>query len=135
MTDADRIFLEQFHTGGTENSGRFSHREHLRLAWEVMRAKGLNEGLDTIRRLIRGIAQSHGDTLRYHETLTLFWGRIIHHTIQTRPQISSFDRLLAEFPFLLDKSLPLRHWSAGILLADSARRIWTVPDLRRLPDI
>ncbi len=99
-----------------------------------MRANGLTEGLETIRRLISGIAESHGDPLRYHETLTLFWGRIVHHTIQARPEISSFDRLLAEFPFLLEKSLPLRHWSPEILWADSAKRIWTVPDLLRLPD-
>ncbi len=134
LTDADHKFLEQFHNSGLGNAGRFSHREHVRLAWEAMSGRGLVEGLEMITRLISGIAQAQGDPLRYHETLTLFWGRIVHHAIQTRPELGSFDDFLAQFPLLLEKGLPLRHWSAGTLWANSARSDWAEPDLRPLSE-
>src|SRR5262249_424830 len=130
LTEVDRRFLERFHMDDRGKPIRFSHREHVRLAWEVMRGRELGDGLEIITRLISGIAHEHGEVLRYHETLTLFWGRIVHHAILARPGLGSLDEFTEEFPFLLDKGLPLQHWSAGILWADSARTGWSEPDLR-----
>jgi len=139
LKDEDRRFLEGFHSNGPKTGShsapfRFSHREHVRLAWEVMQGRELGDGLDMITRLLKGIAESHGDALRYHETLTLFWGRIVHHAIRARPEIQGFDNFVTRFPFLLDKGLPLRHWTSGALWGVSARLGWTEPDLQSMPE-
>src|SRR5262245_37601326 len=94
LTDSDQIFLQHFHNRGSHQPANFSHREHVRLAWEVMRGRNLEEGSRVITRLISGIAQGAGNPLRYHETLTLFWGRIVHHSIGASPDIASFDGFL-----------------------------------------
>jgi hypothetical protein len=45
----------------------------------------------------------------------------------------SIDALLARFPFLLDKTLPYRHWREETFKSDKARSQWVEPDLVPLP--
>lgn len=126
----DRTFLDSFHERSLD---RFPHMDHLRLAWIVMRAHGLDEGLRIIRRGIREFAEYQGAAGRYHETLTMFWGLLVNHAIGAHPEIGNFDEFLASFPFLLDKGLALRHWTNDSLWSNQARARWTEPDLLPLP--
>src|SRR5438045_770421 len=91
---------------------RFHHRDHLRLAWLLVRRSGMEEAARTVSTGIRRYATAHGHAQKYHETITQFWVRIVGHTVQARPEIDRFDAFLAAFPLLADKSLPRRHWSA-----------------------
>ncbi len=49
------------------------------------------------------------------------------------PEARSIDDLLARSPFLLDKSLPYRHWKGETFNSDRARAGWVEPDLVPLP--
>jgi hypothetical protein len=123
----DLGFLRDFHAHRLQG---FGHREHLRLAWALTKTHGLDISERLIRQGIMEFAEYQGAGNRYHETLTMFWIRIVDHAIRARPDINNFDVFLESFPFLLDKNLPIRHWSSERFWNDSARWRWIEPDLR-----
>jgi hypothetical protein len=65
LSKDDRSFLAGFHE---RRFDRFSHRDHLRLAWIVMSKHGLSDGLNLMRQGIKGFAEDQGSGNRYHET-------------------------------------------------------------------
>lgn len=128
----DDAFLQAFMDCTLPNE-RFHHRDHLRLAWLLVRRLGVAQGGIVIGQGIRRFAASHGHAPRYHETMTQFWVRIVGHMVQARPDIEDFDTFLGAFPQLLDKSLPFRHWSRETMGSAAARAGWVDPDLLGLP--
>jgi hypothetical protein len=130
MTDDD--FIAAF-LSGTLSPASFHHRDHLRLAWCLIRQSGIEVATGTITGGIRRFATQHGQTDKYHETLTQFWVRIVSHMIDAQPDITAFEHFLATFPQLLDKVLPYQHWSRETMQSQAARAYWVAPDLLALP--
>lgn len=130
MAVNDEEFLAAFF-GGEFGADAFRHRDHLRLAWLMIRRFGLEEGGDRVAAGIKRFAAAHGVADRYHETITRFWLRLVDHAVQVRPEIEEFDRFLEAFPLLLDGSLPRTHWSEEPL--ERGRGAWREPDLAPLP--
>ena len=128
----DEQFLEAFQNG-TLPAAEFKHQGHLRLSWLILRRYGFGEGSRIVSDGIKKFATSRGALSKYHETLTQFWLRLIFHTVETKPNISDFSEFLNEFPFLLNKDLPLRHWRADTLQSEAPRITWVRPDLTPLP--
>ena len=128
----DRDFLRLFHDANLP-SEEFRHRGHLRLAWLVLSHHRLDEAESIVAREIRRFATASGAANRYHDTLTRFWVRLVGHAMENATEAGSIDDLLARFPFLLDKSLPYRHWRGETFNSDQARAGWVEPDLVPLP--
>jgi hypothetical protein len=112
--------------------GRFGHREHLHMAWSYLRRDGLPVAVDNAAVFIRHVAESHGETAKYHDTLTRFWVHVVA-VADDRYGATHFDDLLAAAPHLTDKQLPYRHWSRPVLESQAARTGWVEPDLVPLP--
>ncbi|HEU0026236.1 MAG TPA: hypothetical protein VFQ25_03900 [Ktedonobacterales bacterium] len=130
MTDAE--FAQAFLNGALPPA-RFHHRDHLRLAWYLIRERGLDEATRSIAAGIQRFAAQHGHPEKYHETLTRFWVRVTGHHVKARPDIADFDAFLAAFPPLLDTSLPYQHWRRETMMSQAARARWVEPDLCGLP--
>jgi hypothetical protein len=130
MTDDD--FVAAFLSGRLPPTS-FHHRDHLRLAWCLIRQSSREEATSTITGGIRRFATQHGQADKYHETLTQFWVRIVSHLIDAQPDITAFEPFLASFPQLLDKALPYHHWSRETMQSQAARAHWVEPDLLALP--
>ena len=128
----DSEFLLLFHDANLP-SEEFRHRGHLRLAWLILSRHRREEAERIVAREIRRVAAASGAANRYHETLTRFWVRILGHAMENAPDVRSIDELLARFPFLLDKTLPFRHWRGETFNSDKARGGWVEPDLVPLP--
>lgn len=128
----DTEFLRLFHNANLQ-SEEFRHRGHLRLAWLVLSRHSRIEAESILAREIQQFAAANGASNRYHDTLTRFWVRLIGHVMKNEPEARSIDELLARFPFLLDKSLPYRHWRGDTFNSDRAREVWVEPDLAPLP--
>lgn len=109
----------------------FRHRDHLRLAWIYLRGADLDTAGKRLSENIRRYARHHGSVQRYHETLTQAWARIVAVAIAETPGAGTFDALLSTHPHLLDKDLPLKHFSPALLWSARARERWVEPD--RLP--
>lgn len=125
--DFARAFL-----AGSIPPGQFHHRDHLRLAWCLVRQRGEENAITAITTGIRRYAVHHGQAAKYHETLTRFWVRLVAHAQATRPDLASFDSFIAAVPWLLDKTLPYRHWSRATMDSLAARAAWVEPDLLAL---
>ncbi|HET8906413.1 MAG TPA: hypothetical protein VFN11_05550 [Ktedonobacterales bacterium] len=130
MTDDE--FVQAFLSGSLPQ-GDFHHRDHLRLAWVLVRLTGRDEAMKRITSGIRYFATEHGHAEKYHETMTRFWVRIVAHAVAARPDITTFDGFLAAYPLLLEKDLPYRHWRRETMLSSDARARWVEPDLQALP--
>jgi hypothetical protein len=128
----DREFLRLFHEGRLPGE-EFRHRGHLRLAWLVLSRHRRDEAESIVAREIQQFAVANGASGKYHDTLTRFWLRLVGHAIENAPNVWSIDELLAKFPFLLDKSLPYRHWRGETFNSDEARAGWIEPDLLPVP--
>lgn len=128
----DDAFVRAFLDGSLPPT-RFHHRDHLRLAWVLIRRHGAAAAIDTITSGIQHYAAAHGQSGLYHETLTRFWVGLVAHMSEARPAIDDFTAFLAAFPFVLDKGLPWRHWRQGTLGGAASRTRWVEPDLLALP--
>ena len=121
-----------FHEGNLPGE-EFRHRGHLRLAWLVLSRHQRDEAQSIVVREIKQFAVANGASGRYHDTLTRFWVRLVGHAMENAPEAGSIDQLLSKFPFLLDKSLPYRHWQGETFNSDEARAGWIEPDLLPVP--
>ena len=130
--DADDAFVVAFLTGSLPPQ-QFHHRDHLRLAWVLVRLTGVDEATRRITSGIRYFATLHGQAGKYHETMTQFWVRIVAHAVAARPEITTFDAFLAAFQLLLGKDLPYLHWQRETMASPAARAQWVEPDMQALP--
>lgn len=113
------------------------HRAHLTVAlWYLLRhpadeaTRRVREGIQRYN-LAKGIpvAENGG----YHETLTLFWVRVIRNYLarsDASEPIESLAQGLLEAAG--DKDLPLEHYSRARLFSAEARAGWVEPDLKAL---
>ena len=127
MTDDE--FMRAFHKGELHE---FHHRDHVRLTCLVLDRRGVENAGVEIASGIRSFAAHHGQSTKYHETITQFWVRLVHHAKSAHAH-SNFEELLTAVPHLLDSSLPRRHWSEELLTSPAARESWQEPDLAPLP--
>jgi hypothetical protein len=113
---------------GYLRAGAFGHREHLHMTWSYLRR---GEG-DRVLPFLRHVAESHGESEKLNETMTRFWVRATAHALE-ETRAGDFEELLVCVPQLLDKGLPLRHWSRDAMFSPEARAGWLEPDLLPLP--
>jgi hypothetical protein len=130
MTDDDFVRAVQ---DGSLPPDRFHHRDHLRLSWCLIRQLGAEPAAAAVAATIQRYAAHHGQAAKYHETLTRFWVRILVHCMAARPDLGTFDDFIADYPVLLDKHLPYRHWRRETMDDATARHQWVEPDLLPLP--
>jgi hypothetical protein len=131
MDHADDGFLHALETGTIPNHA-FHHRDHLRAAWLYVRKRGAGDAERTMLETIRHFASLHGHASKFHHTLTVVWVKLVA-AHATQHMDATFDELLNLDGRLLDKELPLRFYSAGVLFSESARARWVEPDVRALP--
>ena len=84
-----------------------------------------------MRRAIRHVAAIHGTPDRCHETLTIFWTRLV--ALHGSAETSDFDTFAGVHPQLLDKELAARHYAPATLWSEQARLAWVEPDRVALP--
>jgi len=128
MTDQE--FLAAFEQ---QTLSEFPHRMHIRMAWLYLRANDWDAAQARIRDGIQRFAATLGASRKYHETITLFWARIVKHAIDHAPEIDDFSAFIEKFSFLLDSTIIAVHYSSALLGSEHARRVWCEPDLRPLP--
>lgn len=112
---------------------RFGHRQHLHVAWLLMRRLGLETGAEAVTEGVRRLTGLHGETARYQASITGFWTRLIAHVQQMRPDLEDFESALRAFPLLLDPGLFRRPRRRVTTNTPTARKGWVRRDLRAFP--
>ncbi len=111
----------------------FRHADHVRMAWLYLRQYGTDKGIVCIRKGLKHFATAHGAADKYHETITLFWVKLVDYARQHVAQTDDFEAFIAHCDHLLDTRLLAQHYSPARLASDMARRGWIEPDLKPLP--
>ncbi len=134
--DLDR-FLEGFENG-TWPKEKWTHQAHVVMGGCYV----LAHGVETATRLAReripryNVAQGgeNTDANGYHETLTVFWIRVIAAFLSALPVAHSRlekIRALSEH-FGTRRDLFKSYYSYDVVQSKAARREWVPPDLREL---
>jgi len=126
-------FVSAFEAG-TLPKERWTHGAHiLSGAWYV-HALGPERALAEMRKRIRAYNEAVGtqntDTSGYHETITVFWIRVLAAELARRPDAAraAFVAEAIEH-FGPQRDILTRYYSFNVVKSTEARRMWIEPDL------
>lgn len=123
---------------------RWTHAAHLTVALWYLLQFDWPEAVTHTRAGIKRYNESHGIiTTRdsgYHETLTIFWLRVVRAFLaRDFNECRALDSLASELVETADKNLPLAHYTRERLFSREARLKWVEPDVQplrfRLPQV
>jgi hypothetical protein len=118
------------------SQAEWTHVSHLRVAYLHLTRFTFDEAHLRLRAGIIRLNQRHGleETSQrgYFETLSRVWLHLVAAAIARCSPAGSAD-LLERCPEILDRSLPLKHYSKEHLFSTRARAIFVAPDLEPLP--
>ena len=115
----------------------WTHAAHLTVAlWHLLQFDW-PEAVARVRARIKRYNAAHGipatPTGGYHETLTLFWLRVVRAFLEAeRNEARALVHLANELAATHDKGLPLKYYTRERLFSPEARAGWVEPDLRPL---
>lgn len=122
----------------TLTHGQWNHESHLRVACMHAMRFEIDEAHLRLRAGIIRLNQRHGlvetGARGYFETLTYMWLVLVVAALR-RTQVTDSRQLLSLCPELLDRDLPLRHYSKALLHSVRARALFVEPDLAPLPEV
>lgn len=115
----------------------WNHRAHVRTAWLHVARYEIDDAHLRMRAGIIRLNHRHGlvESVErgYFETLTRVWLHLVRDAGRRCGAASSLD-LLERCPEILDRTLPLRHYSKERLMSARARAVFVEPDLEPLPE-
>ena len=110
---------------GDCDPAHFPHREHVRMAFEVLRRHSFTEAALHCSQALRTMAARAGKPQAYHETITIAFLSLIAERMDKIADFESFERCNPE---LLDKNVLKRWYRPERLASDGARRTFILPD-------
>ena len=141
----DRDFLRAFEAAAIP-AARWTHRDHVRMAFLYLRDHPFEASLARIRDGIKALNLANGGqntaTSGYHETVTVAWATLVRDAIRSagtavpadqKAPLADSARFLAVHAELLDKDRLRRHYSKDRLMSAEARAAFVAPDLEPLP--
>lgn len=114
---------------GTLPPDRFTHAEHVRVAWWYLRDRPFPAALEAFCTALRAFATRHGAGGKYHETMTVAYMLLIAERLDDARDLP-WTAFAARYPELLERTPPVlaRYYSDDRLLSDRARRVFVMPD-------
>ena len=118
------------------NPEDFTHEQHIRMAWLLLREADLLEAITRYREALKKITRKFGAETKYHETITWFFLVTIAERMETIASIHSKEcwisfRTANWELFEGNPSWLERNYSGERLTSELARRQFVLPD--RLP--
>jgi hypothetical protein len=116
---------------------RWTHSAHIFGGACYVHRLGEAAAIDHMRLSIRRFNESVGgkntDTSGYHETITVFWIKLLHNFLRTEPtEARATFAALAVARFATDRSLLTRFYDFDVVNSIEARRTWIAPTLTSL---
>ena len=117
---------------------KWTHEAHFVMAFWYCSHQPIPLAMHSIREGIKkynvSVGGANTDDSGYHETITVFYTRlIINYILTNNPTLRFESKLTSLFdqPFLA-KGFPLQYYSKALLMSKEARKGWVPPDLRSL---
>jgi hypothetical protein len=116
---------------GELDAASFPHREHVRMAFEMLRRHDFVTTAQRYSQALRVMTSRAGRPQGFNQTLTIAFLSLISERLEGAAGCADFAAFLAAQPQLLDKGALLRWYSPERLASDSARRTFLLPDPAR----
>src|SRR5437588_2538237 len=110
----------------------FKHREHLTVALCYLLRLSDEEALERMQQSLFRFIEAHGiNPGLYHETLTVFWLKVVRAFVEREDEHCS----LAELANVLveergDSRIVFEYYSKALVDSDEAQKGWVGPDLK-----
>jgi hypothetical protein len=130
-------FLDDFESGRLPRD-KWTHQSHLLVALWYLVNFSREEAVEKVKNGILAYNRSSGventATSGYHETLTLFWIRVVDSFLSENADLFSITDLADALmnSKVADRDLPLNYYSKTHLMSVEARMKWVEPDLQPL---
>jgi hypothetical protein len=124
---ADLAELERF-VRGEVDPRNFPHREHVRMAFEMLRRHDFAETVWHFSRTLRAMAAKAGKPQAFNQTVTIAFLSLIAERMQESGGAADFDALVRAHPELLDKAALTRWYRPERLASDAARHTFLLPE-------
>ena len=118
--------LERFLRGEIDAAG-FPHREHVRMAFEMLRRYDFAESVLHFSRSLRAMTLRAGKPEAFHQTVTIAFLSLIAERLEAEP-CEDFGAFARDNPDLLDKSMLTRWYRPERLASERARRTFLLPE-------
>jgi hypothetical protein len=106
----------------------FPHREHVRVAFEMLKRHDFPETVLHFSRTLRAMAEKVGRPEAFHQTITIAFLSLIAERMEIGGA-ADFAAFAQANPDLLEKSVLTRWYGADRLASAAARRTFLLPDL------
>ena len=117
------LTLERFEAGDLSPEC-FSHRDHVRMGYELARRAPFTEAVDRFARALRAMTVRAGHPEKYHDTITVAFMSLIAERLEGH---TDFDAFAEANPELFEKDVLLRRYTAERLMSAQARRSFLLP--------
>lgn len=141
-TEADIKSLIAEFENCTLPRSEWNHQAHLTIALWYLNRYDEQEAINRVREGIQRYNEAMGiKTTKdsgYHETLTLFWIRMVSQYLWVIPEKASITKIATAAKLnaisntYKDKYLPFQYYSRDLLMSWEARSSWVEPDLKPL---
>ncbi len=107
----------------------FTHTAHIAVGLAYLDASPLSEAADRMRRSLCQFLERH-ELSAYHETLTVFWMRLLDHLARTRyAKLPLWERINRTIASHGSRRPVDAHYSSKVIASAAARASWIEPDL------
>jgi hypothetical protein len=111
----------------------FRHWAHMAVALSYLELEPLDQALARMRRSLLHFSRAHSVNV-YHETVTQFWMKLLHHLATTHYRELPLWRRINLIVKRWTVADPLKaHYSKDVLRSHAAREAWIPPDRLPLP--
>ncbi len=130
--DEIRALVEAFEAC-TIHPAEFRHYQHLTVALWYVWSLPYEAAVAKMTTGIRRLAEAYGK-MGYHETITLFWLRIVSEFAASRTGslTATTNSLIEKYD---NKDYINEYYSAELLASDKAKAAWVEPDLKPLAQL
>lgn len=112
----------------------FTHRQHLTVAAWYLKTLSEDEALTRMRSGLLRFLTHHGEnTMKYNETITLFWLKKVRQCLEDSSSGRSFtEKTNSMLEALASSRMILDHYSEELLNSSTAKSKWVAPNLKPL---
>lgn len=120
---SDAAFIAAFESGRL-GADQFQHQDHVRIGYLYLTRYDFGEALHRVTRGIQRHAAAHGQSRKYHETITVAFMAILNERLYAEHTPAGWPSFAAANPDLFDSSLLLRYYTAEELASPRARQVF-----------
>ena len=112
---------------GELDAASFPHREHVRMAFEMLRRYDFAESVLHFSRAVRATAERAGKPQAFHQTVTIAFLSLIAERMEDRAD-QNFAAFEHANPDLFEKGMLTRWYRPERLASERARRTFLLPE-------